>query len=197
MLFADLDLKTFEKLIYNHIRQLSQFLSDWHEVTWRMEAVDYWNIFEKICMYLANWFCLYGLILELCYYESDLNYLNCPKLGHMWRWYFGLYLFLFVYVWYWPNNMISISTCVEFYGDQEYAKYRSCNLGIIVKKEFLLVFCRFLYNKKVMWVYSWWPYNCAHSEIKIIWWPIIFIFVLTNIKYEARDIILVSEYAKY
>jgi len=64
-----------------------------------------------------------------------------------------LFVFVCTYL-IWPNNMISISTCVEFYGDQEYAKYRSCDLGIIVKKVFLLVFCRFLYNKKVMWYES-------------------------------------------
>ena len=164
MLFADLNLETYEN---NHIRQLNQFLSDWHGITWSMEAVDYWNILQEICMYLADWCCLYGLILELCQYESDLNYLNCSKLRNVWRWYFGLCLFLFVHIWYWPNNMISISTCAEFHGDQEYAKYRSCDLGIIVKKVFLLVFCRFLYNKKVMWYES--SIFLMATELCIFW----------------------------
>ena len=123
-------------------------------MTWSIKAVDYWNTLEKICMYLADWFCLYGLILELCQYESDLNYLNCSKLGHVWRWYFGLYLVLFVHIECCRNHIISISSCAEFCGDQEYAKYRSCDLGIIVKKAFLLVFCRFLYNKEVTWYKS-------------------------------------------
>ena len=39
-------------------------------------------------------------------------------------------LSLFVYVYCCPNNMIYISTCAQFQGDQEYVNYKSYNFAI-------------------------------------------------------------------